>query len=364
MVIGMGRQHTGKKKRNQKRKLDKVLCAVFLTVGCLVILWGILLESGLGKKTKEQVTFTVNGEAVTEREVSQRIAYMHRAVTIDHFSREKGMELDEGFWDRECNGITPRQYLKEQAIEDCARIKLAELAMKEYGLLEDVSYQAFLDSLERENQRREESNRKGQVIYGPQKYGEGEYFAYAFANLETELKKRLDEALGWSAEENLKRYYEEHKDTYYRYSDSIEVEKITLPYEKASREELEKELEQVRKEVEGGKSFVEAAQKLGTVETQRFDEESAREDSRHYEPLKLAVMELKKQEISPVIDDGSSLSVLFCTAKEEGGYRPYEEAADNVVSLVREESYEKWLDTAYREADLQIKNENVFKEVK
>lgn len=62
MVIGMGRQHTGKKKRNQKRKLDKVLCAVFLTVGCLVILWGILLESGLGKKTKEQVTFTVNGE--------------------------------------------------------------------------------------------------------------------------------------------------------------------------------------------------------------------------------------------------------------------------------------------------------------
>ena len=42
----------------------------------------------------------------------------------------------------------------------------------------------------------------------------------------------------------------------------------------------------------------------------------------------------------------------------------YEEAADNVVSLVRDESYEKWLDTAYREADLQIKNENVFKEVK
>lgn len=111
-------------------------------------------------------------------------------------------------------------------IEDCARIKLAELAMKEYGLLEDISYRTFLDSLERENQRREE---------------------------------------------NLKRYYEKHKDAYYRRSDSIEVEKITLPYE---------------------------------------------------------------------------------------------EVADNVVSLVREESYEKWLDTAYREADLQIKNENVFKEVK
>lgn len=213
-------------------------------------------------------------------------------------------------------------------IEDCARIKLAESAMKEYGLLEDISYRTFLDSLERENQRREESYQKGQVIYGPQKYSEGEYFSHTFANLEKELKKKLDEEFGWS------------------------------------REEIKKALEQVRKEVQNGKTFAEAAQKLGTVETQHFDEESARADFRNYEPLKLAAMELKKQEISPVIDDGSSLSMLFCTAKEEGRYRPYEEVADNVVSLVREESYEKWLDTAYREADLQIKNENVFKEVK
>lgn len=206
------------------------------------------------------------------------------------------------------------------SIEDCARIKLAELAMKQYGLLKDISYRTFLDNLERENQRREESYQKEQVIYGPQKYGEGEYFAHTFANLEKELKKKLDEEFGWSREENLKRYYEKHKDAYYRRSDSIEVEKITLPYEKVSREEIRKALEQVRKEVQDGKTFAEAAQKLGTVETQRFDEES--------------------------------------------GYRPYEEVADNVVSLVREESYEKWLDTAYREADLQIKNENVFKEVK
>lgn len=170
------------------------------------------------------------------------------------------------------------------SIEDCARIKLAELAMKEYGLLKDISYRTFLDNLERENQRREESYQKEQVIYGPQKYGEGEYFAHTFANLEKELKKKLDEEFGWS------------------------------------REEIKKALEQVRKEVQNGKTFAEAAQKLGTVETQRFD--------------------------------------------EEGGYRLYEEVADNVVSLVREESYEKWLDTAYREADLQIKNENVFKEVK
>lgn len=42
------------------------------------------------------------------------------------------------------------------SIEDCARIKLAELAMKEYGLLKDISYRTFLDNLERENQRREE----------------------------------------------------------------------------------------------------------------------------------------------------------------------------------------------------------------
>lgn len=54
-------------------------------------------------------------------------------------------------------------------------------------------------------------------------------------------------SVGMERGENLKRYYEEHKDTYYRCSDSIEVEKITLPYEKASREELEKELEQVEK---------------------------------------------------------------------------------------------------------------------
>lgn len=144
------------------------------------------------------------------------------------------------------------------SIEDCARIKLAELAMKEYGLLKDISYRTFLDNLERENQRREESYQKEQVIYGPQKYGDGEYFAHTFANLEKELKKKLDEEFGWSREENLKRYYGKHKDAYYRRSDSIKVEKITLPYEKASREEIVKSLEQVRKEIQDGKPFTEA----------------------------------------------------------------------------------------------------------
>lgn len=337
----------------------------------MIILLVIVLILALGifwfhrrKNSDMQTAMYVNGEPVTVREFRQRMEYDYRALTIDHFTRNWGAEADKEFWDKEFDGITPREYLKEKTIESCALIKLQTLKMKEMGILEDISYQSFLQDLETENQRRKEITESGGVIYGPQQYSENEYFEYVFSNLREDLKEQMAAELGWNTEDNLKEYYERYKDTYYRYSDDIEILKLVIPYEKASKDDIYEKLDQVVQASVDRTSFEEAAGAVGEVEAQTFTEETARSDSRYYEALKLAAMELEPESVSQVIDDGEMLAVIYCVSKTDGGYIPFDSIKDNISQLYCEECYDEWLKNQYEAAEITVKNvEKIVKEV-
>lgn len=302
-----------------------------------------------------QTAMLVNGEPVTVREFEQQMEYGYRAFTLNHFVQTHNIEVDKDFWDKELGGITPREFLMENTAKACALIKIQELKMKEKGILSDISYSSFLKDFERENKRRREIVSQGGVIYGPQQYSENDYFEYVFSNLQVDLKDQMAKEYGWYEKSNLKDYYEENKDTYYRYSENIDILKLVIPYSMGTKEEIYNQLIAVSEMATDRESFEMMAGQIGEVEDQRFTEETARTDSRYFEALKLAAMELEENSVSGVIDDGENLAVIYCISKEETGYIPFDDVIDNVGKLYVDECYEKWLNDEFAKAEIILK---------
>lgn len=327
----------------------------FLLIGAVILCFGVVCLVKF-KYSEMQPIMYVNGEKVTIREFKQRMEYDYRAVTIDYFFRNWGAQVDEEFWSKNFDGVTPREYLTEKTIENCALIKLQTLKMKEMGLINDISYQSFLRDLKTENQRRKENVQKGGIIYGPEQYSENEYFEYVFSNLRKELKEKMATELGWNEESRLQEYYETLKDVYYKYSDDIEIMKLVIPYDNSTKAENYLKLEKVVKASVDEESFEKAASVLGKLEFQNFTEESARNDSRYFESLKLAAMSMEPDSVSQVIDDGENLSVIYCISKIDGGYMPFDSIRDNVRQQYYDQCFDEWLNKQYAEAEVVVKN--------
>ena len=336
---------------------------IFLLIGALILCLGIVCLTKC-KYSEMQPIMYVNGEPVTIREFKQRMEYDYRAVTIDYFARNWNAQVDEEFWGKRFRDITPREYLAERTIENCALIKIQTLKMKEMGIINDISYQSFLSDLEVENQRRKETVQKGGIIYGPEQYSENEYFEYVFSNLRKELKEKMATELGWNEESELQEYYETFKDSYYKYSDDIEIIKLVVPYNNDSKSETYSKLEKIVKASVDKESFEKAANVLGEIEVQNFTEETARSDSRYFEPLKLAAMSLEPDSVSQVIDDGENLSVIYCVSKIDGGYIPFDSIRDNVRQQYYDQCFDEWLNNQYAKAEIVVKNvERIVREV-
>lgn len=320
------------------------------TIGFISIL-AIFLVFKCSKSDYKAVMY-VDGEPVTIQEFKQRMEYDYRAVTIDYFTKNHHAVIGENFWNQQFDGVTPYQFLIDKTIEGCTYIKIQELEMQKRGVLEDISYQSFLKDFERENQRRKEIVENGGVIYGPQQYSENEYFEYVFANLKIELKDRMAKDLGWNDEKNLRQYYEEHKDTYYKKTDDIEILKISVPYNKSTKENLYTQLMNVVNNSSDRESFEKSASLVGEVVSQTFTEDTARTDSRYNELLKLTAMDMNPGSVSNVIDDGEKLAVIYCLSKKDGGYVAFESVSENVNKMYVDECYGNWLEERYNKANV------------
>lgn len=158
---------------------------------------------------------TVNGLPVMVGEFELYLG-RHRGLVQDYFHRRYGAGADGDFWTRSFDGEVPAQRLKQRALSDLIIVKLEQALALEHGLLEDASYSAFLQRLGAENARREEALRRGEVIYGPQQYGEAEYFSYLHANLVEQLKRRLEAGAFRASREQLLRHYRAVKGRFYQ----------------------------------------------------------------------------------------------------------------------------------------------------
>lgn len=69
--------------------------------------------------------------------------------------------------------------------------KIEQQMLKDYGIIEDISYSAFRKKVKEENARREQAMQAGEKIYGPKVYDARVYYDYIYSEAKERLIKEV-----------------------------------------------------------------------------------------------------------------------------------------------------------------------------
>ena len=186
--------------------------AVGGVLGCFVAAW---VPPGLAAGEEMSVVAKVDGEPV---EVGEFWLHLNaqRAGVYAHFQRLGGVEDTDRFWHLKYNGVTPADFLKTKTLQDLKVIKVQQSAARRAGIVDDARYAAFQRRWEAENVRRAAAPRTGDVIYGPRHLSEWVFYNEEMARLVRRLKRDAAEKTCRVSGEEVRQYYERHKNERYR----------------------------------------------------------------------------------------------------------------------------------------------------
>ena len=97
----------------------------------------------------------INGEPVSVDEFNHFYPN-HRIQVYSYFSKKYNENSNPDFWNTTINGENPAEMVRKITMEELVRIKAIQILCKENGLIEDISYAAFLNNLVMENEKRDE----------------------------------------------------------------------------------------------------------------------------------------------------------------------------------------------------------------
>jgi hypothetical protein len=305
----------------------------------------------------------VNGEPVSAR-LFQRRMVRNRALTYQYFRQEHGVGDSADFWTTSYGGEVPLERLKQQALDECVRIKVEQALAKKTGVIADISYSGFLASLAAENERRKRAVAAGEPIYGPMQYREDTYFTYVFSNMVIELKRRLGRGELSPTEDQLREHYGRTKDTLYKLDDRVEVWMIRVPFklrpeesEGLTREDARARIGDAKARLDEGEEFELVAAAYNEDESLKertFDDDSRRFDERRRPQLRKAAESLSAGEISDIVEERSAFHILMCVEREEVGHMPYDKVRHNVRGNYIDGQYEELVEELARAATVEI----------
>ncbi|MGC6174232.1 hypothetical protein [Lacrimispora sp. 38-1] len=81
---------------------------------------------------------------------------------------------------------------KDDTADDrVAYAKIEQQMLKDYGIIEDISFSTFQEKVKEENARREQAVMAGEKIYGPEKYDARVYYDYIYSEAKQRLIKQI-----------------------------------------------------------------------------------------------------------------------------------------------------------------------------
>lgn len=197
----------------EKRKTGAGVLVVMLLGVMMLFLGGCGREERLmGSDTVEDGTYllTVDGYGVTEEEFLMFLRDQ-KAVTANYFWVNYEMQPDDGFWEREIDGMTPTGFAKERALEAAVQAKEEFILAAERGIFEYQDYNGMLDDMEAENAQRADKKESGDAFYGISEFTPFTYYQYLNGNIRSELE-RSQEEVSKPTKEQLLEVYEANKE--------------------------------------------------------------------------------------------------------------------------------------------------------
>ncbi|MEP6672690.1 MAG: hypothetical protein ABJF10_26235 [Chthoniobacter sp.] len=181
-----------------------------------VLGWLVAAEVPPGRAAGEEMAIVakVDGEPVELGEFWLHLN-AQRAGVYAHFQSRTRVEDTDRFWQTKYDGVTPADFLKAKTLQVLKEIKVQQSAARRAGIVDDARYAAFRRRWEAENARRAAAPRTGDVIYGPKHLSEWVFYNEEMARLVRLLKRDAEDKTLQVSEDEVRQYYERHKNERY-----------------------------------------------------------------------------------------------------------------------------------------------------
>ena len=136
---------------------------------------------------KSEIVAYIDGEPVSKEEFAF-FAQKNKFKVIAMYRNNHKLEYHAGFWQDKSTKTTPGDVLKSITLDNIKHVKVQFILAKQYGIIENISFRAIQELLEKENIERKIALSKNRVIYGPEQYTMDNYFDYLTSNMVIKLK--------------------------------------------------------------------------------------------------------------------------------------------------------------------------------
>ncbi len=137
-----------------------------------------------------------------------------RAGVFQFVKAKFNLDYGTNFWGRELSGGSPSALLRQRTVERIIHEKVQQLLFLKLGLVEDIRYASFVKNLERLNRERESAARQGQVIYGPVRYTQIQYYAHWMTGLRLRATEQLAQSRWNVTDVQVRDFYERNKEQF------------------------------------------------------------------------------------------------------------------------------------------------------
>ncbi|MDF2986809.1 MAG: hypothetical protein K0R50_2319 [Eubacterium sp.] len=313
---------------------------------------------------------TVNGEPISIDLFKSKLQ-SESSNTYDYFYRKYGAKDSENFWTTGYHGEIPIEYARKNALNKCIEILVQQKLAKNKGVVEDISYAAFLKDLEKENTRRREAVDKGEIIYGPVRYSEKDYFDYTFSNMVISLKEQLRTNEFALTEDEVKKLYYQKKNSFNFINKK--VLKIYIPYVSGSKssssgeekQRMEDALKGIKQQLLPGKDMagLNGSHKGVKVKEIILDNKFTKQQYLETAGSREAANNLKAGEISDFYEEDGALCMLKVLSSSQAEFPDLEKLEAAIKAEAVDRKYEKLITDLIKSANVQV-NEKVYSNIK
>jgi len=342
------------------RNLLVLLCAVLVVTGAALV---FLLRPQAIPGDSEIVAW-VSGEPVTVGEFRFELNMNYAAVLTKAVNA--GGKQGKRFWDTKISGIadkpvTPLEMLKTAAMGTSERRKIMQIWAKEKGLAAgaggDISWNAFVDSFNKENLRRKNAASTNAPVYGPNQFTRKIFYNLDVSETEFQLKKAV--AADYVPDEaELQHLYEtDYRPRTYN-PGNITVEVASLP---KNNDDSLNTAQTLQNAVSGGEDMKGACSKFGAEYFNRGINLIHLPAMGFDQPVMAAIMALKPGSVTPVLEQEDSYLIFRCIDRQGEKYLSFEQIKPDIIRGLTDVEFDKQLADRMKDA-LRI-NEKVYKRI-
>lgn len=320
-------------------------------------------------KNNSKINIKISDVKITEDEYI-RAANNKKYEVTQYFTQKYGAKVTSDFWQEEFEGESPYEMLADRTMDELLRIHSIYEIAKDKGYVDSAEYEDFITRFNSENEKREEDIKNGKTVYGLSKYTEDLFLEYETDQIQKAYCNDLNNEGMEILLEDGQRYYDDNKDALFTKNDDFELsfvkvyyEALNLPEEKVK--DIKNRMIEVSKKIDSSNSLLSLAENDELLK-EYFNHEnilSAELSSKAKvmgDVLDIS-MELKKGDITQVLDQNGTLYLIQCIDRVDYDYIPFEEVKDNVNKVLREERYDDIVANSAKNLETSMDMNKVYK---